>query len=123
MKPGKTILEAVMILRPLVKAFSLRRTAPRVATLALTGMLAALLALMALLLVFYTGYLALMSYGALTQLQALLSVTGIAILLIGVCVLAMRWQLQRMKPSLITSLEQVANTVDAFVDGLKHPTK
>lgn len=121
MRPGKATLELVMLLRPLMGRVLLRRIAPRVATLVVLAMVAGFLALLTVGVLFYAGYLALMKYAALTQLQALMAVAGITLALILSCLLGVKLQLKRLRPNLFAPIEQVAETVDAFMEGFKRP--
>lgn len=121
MRPGKTVLELVLLLRPLMGRVMLRRMAPRVALLVGLAFLAIFFGALALLVVFYTGYLAVMKYFALTQLQALLALLGSVLLMLLGCVVAVRMQLSRLRPNPFAPIEQVAETVDAFIDGFKRP--
>lgn len=120
MRPGKTALELLVMLRPLVQAAALRRVVPRVACVLAASVVSAALAVALFAVLLYAAYLALEQYAQLTPLAATLALAGVVALLLVGCLVVIRRMVRRLRPT-ATPVEQLARTIDAFFDGFKNP--
>ena len=114
-RPG-LLLDAILMLRPVLRGVAVRRMAPKLVQLLAFAVLFAILASVVIFVGFFLLHHCLIGQGY-TSGEALLMVLAIAFALLMGCALVMRRALSKLKRSPIPSLD-LSELVDAFLEGL-----
>ena len=114
-RPG-VLLDAVLMVRPLLRGVAVRRMMPQLVRVLGLAVLFSILTALVIGIGFLLLHHCLLEQGY-TQGQSLLMVWLIAFALLMVCAIVMRRIVSKLKRSPIPSLD-VSELVDAFLDGL-----